>query len=36
MLNFPVKIDSSIDKIEEINNLFINIYSLEGEKVVPI
>ena len=36
MLNYPVKVDSTLDKFEEINNLSINIYTLENELVVPI
>ena len=36
MLNFPVKVDSSIDEFEKINNLTINIYTLENDLVVPI
>ena len=36
MLEFPVKIDSSIEKFEEANNLSINIYTLENNLIVPI
>ena len=36
MLNFLVKVDSSKDEFEKINNLTINIYTLENDSVVPI
>ena len=36
MLNFPVKVDSSIDECEKLNSLTINIYTLENDIVVPV
>ena len=36
MLNFPVKVDSSIDEFKKLDDFTINVYTLENELVVPI
>ena len=36
MLNFPWKIDSTITKFEKASNLIVNIFSEEGDTIVPI
>ena len=36
MLNFPVKIDSTITKFGKANNLIVNIYSEENNTIVPV